>query len=202
MAGGTEQTSRVVEAGLTLLPGPILAAGPDAAAAAEPTVAVPGLLAELDVPRGVALGLFAAVVSTLVDDEAGFVVTVPTGPGTAALAFVGLETDPMLVPFAAFLGVVSVPMVAERVLALGDGSMLDEHELRVVLAPEVHSMKSGFECSTRLSVLRAAFAPGGTDVIPKEAGMAIDSHLLPEAELDAMNVVIVAVVFAFVAQPR
>lgn len=199
---GTEQTSMVVEAGLVLVPGPILVVGPDVVVVAEPMVAVPGLLAELAVPRGVALGLFAVVASTVVDDDAEFVVAVPTGPGAAAFAFVGLEADPMLVLFAACLAVESVPMMAEHVFALEGGSMLDEHGLGVVLAPEVDSMKSGFERSMHLSVLGAVFVPEGTDVIPKEAGMGIDLQLLPEAGLDATNAMMAAVVFAFVPQPR
>lgn len=198
---GTEQTSMVVEAGLVFVPGPILVVGPDVVVA-EPMAAVAGLLAELAVPRGVALGLFAVVASTVVDDEAEFVVAVPTGPGAAAFAFVGLEADPMLVLFAACLAVESVPMMAEHVFALEGGSMLDEHGLGVVLAPEVDSMKSGFECSMHLSVLGAVFVPEGTDVIPKEAGMGIDLQLLPEAGLDATNAMMAAVVFAFVPQPR
>lgn len=199
---GTEQTSMVVEAGLVLVPGPILVVGPDVVVA-EPTVAVAGLLAELAVPRGVALGLFAVVASTVVDDEAESVVAAPTGPGAAAaFAFVGLEADPMLVLFAACLAVESVPMMAEHVLAPEGGSMLDEHGLGVVLAPEVDSMKSGFERSMHLSVLGAVFVPEGTDVIPKEAGMGIDLQLLPEAGLDATNAMMAAVVFASVPQPR
>lgn len=198
---GTEQTSMQVEAGLLLVPGPILLVGPDVVVAV-PMVAFAELLAELGVPRGIALGHFAVAVSTVVDEEAGFVVVVPKGLGAAAFVFVGLEADPMLMSFAAYLGVESVPMVAEHVSALEHGSISDEHGLGVVFAPEVDSMKSGFDCSMHLSVLGAVFVPVGTDVIPKEAGMEIDLQLLPEAGLDATNVVIAAVVFAFVPQPR
>lgn len=201
VADGTEQTSMAVEAGLMLVPGPILAVGPDAVVA-EPTVAVAGLLAERAVPRGVALGLFAVVVSTVVDDEAEFVVGVPTGPGPAAFALVGLEADPMLVPFAADLGVERAPTKAEHVFALEDGSTLGEHGLGVVIAPEGHSMNSGLECSMYLSVLGVAFVPEGTDGIPKEAGMGTGLQPLPEAGLDATHVMIAAVVFAFAPQPR
>lgn len=200
---GTEQTSRVVEAGLVLAPGPILVVGSDVVVVAEPMVAVAGLLAELAVPRGVALGLFAVVVSTVLDAEAVFAAAVPTGPGAAAFALVGLEADPMLVPFAADLGAESVPMVAEHVFE--DGSMLEQHGLEVVLAPEVDSMRSGCECSMHLSASGAVFVPEGTDVIPKEAGMGTGVQRLSEAGLDATHVMIAAAaaaVFAFGPQPR
>lgn len=166
MTGGTEQTSRAFEAGLLLAPGPILVVEPDVVA--EPRVAVAGLLDELVVPKRVALGLSAAVVSTAVDGEAEFAVVVPTGPGAAAFAFVGLEADPTLVPLAAYLGLETVPMVAEHAFAHEDGSMSDEHgsQPQVVLAPEVDSMNSGFESSM--------WVPEGTDVIPKEVGMGTD----------------------------
>lgn len=44
--------------------------------------------------------------------------------------------------------------------------------------------------------------PEGTDVLSKEAGMGIDLLLLPEAGLDAMNVMTAAVAFALVTPPR
>lgn len=186
-------------------PGPNLVVGPDAGVA-EPRVTVAGLLAEplaeLAVPKGVALGLLAAVAPTVVGGEADFVAVVPTGPGAAAFVLVGLGADPMLAPFAACLGGESAPAVAEHVFAHEDGSMLDERGLWVALAPEVGSMNSGFESSTRLSALGAVFVPEGTDVIPKGVGMGTDSQLLPEAGRDATTVTAAAVAFACVPQPR
>lgn len=183
----------VVEADLMLGPGPAatLVVGPDVAA--EPMMAVAGLLAELD-PKGVVLGLYAAVASKVADVD-GVVGAVPTGPGAAAF---GLEADPMLVPFAV---VESVPMLAELEFALEDGSRLYEHGLGGVPAPEEDSMIAGFESCMHLSVLGAVLVLV-PDVIPKEVGMGIDLQLLPEPGLDAMNVPIAAVVFAFGPQTR
>lgn len=147
MAAGAvdiEQTSRVVAAVLALGPGPTLAVGPDVV---EPMVAAAGLLAEV-VPKGVVLGPFAVVESTVVDDdEAELAVALPTGPGAAALALVGLESDPMLVALAAYSAFAAVPMVAELVFALEGGPRLDEHGSGVVLAPQGDSMTAGFEGS-------------------------------------------------------
>lgn len=147
MAAGavdTEQTSRVVEAALALGPGPTLVVGPDVV---EPTVAAAGHRAEV-VRKGVVLGLFAVVESTVVDDEeAELAVALPKGPGAAAFALVGLEADPMLVALAAYLVVAAVPMVTELVFALEGGPRLDEHGSGVVLAPQVDSMTAGFEGS-------------------------------------------------------
>lgn len=145
VAVDAEQTSRVVEAALALGPGPTLVVGPDVV---EPTAAAAGLLAEV-VPKGVVLGLFAAVESTVVDDdEAELAVALPMGPGAAAFALVGLEADPMLVALAAYSAVATAPMVAELVFALEGGPRLDEHGSGVVLAPQVDSMTAGFEGST------------------------------------------------------
>lgn len=53
-----------------------------------------------------------------------------------------------------------------------------------------------------MSVLGAVLVPEGTDLLSKEAGMGIDLLLLPEAGLDAMNVMTAAVVSALVTPPR
>lgn len=197
VAAGTEQTSTVVEADLTLGPGATVVVGPEIV---EPAVAAAGLLAELAVPKGVVLGLFVVLASTVVDDEAEVAVAVPMGP--EAFAFVGLEADPMLVTLAARSVVETVPMVAELVFALEDGPRLDEHGSGAVRAPQVDSMAAGLEGPMHLSVLGAVLVPEGTDVVPKEAGMGIGLLLLPEAGLDATNVTTAAVVFAFVPLPR
>lgn len=190
VAADTEQTSTVVEADLAL--------GPGATEVVEPAVDAAGLLAELAVPKGVVLGLFVALASTVVDDEAEVGVAVPMGPE----AFAGLEADPMLVTLAARSVVQTVPMVAELVFALEDGPRLDEHGSGAVRAPQVDSMAAGLEGPMHLSLLGAVLVPEGTDVVPKEAGMGIDLLLLPEAGLDATNVTTAAVVFAFVPLPR
>lgn len=202
MAAGavdTEQTSRVVEAALVLGPGPTLAVGPDVV---EPTVAAAGPPAEV-VPKGVVLGLFAVVESTVVDEEeAELAVALPKGPGAAAFALVGLEVDPTLAALAAYSVVAAVPMVAELVSALEGGPRLDEHGSGVALAPQVDSMTAGFEGSMWLSVLGAVLVPEGTDALSTEAGMGTDLLLLPEAGLDATTVMTAAVAFALVTLPR
>lgn len=200
VAVDTGQTSMEVEAGLVLVPGATLVVGTDVVAGAM--VAVAGLLLELVGPKRVVLGLLAGVVSTVVDHEAEVVVAVPMGPGAAAFSFVGLEADSRLVTFAEYLVVERVPMKAELVFALEDGSRLNEHRLGVVLAPEVDSTIAGFEGSMHLSLSGAALVPEGTDVIPKKNGLGTDLRQLPEAGLDSTYVMIAAVVFSLVPQPR
>lgn len=196
-AADTEQTPTVVEADLALGPGATVVVGPEVV---EPTVAAAGLLAELAVPKGAALGVFAVVASTVADDEAGFAAAVPMGPG--AFAFVALEADPMLVTMAARSVVETAPMVAELVLALEGGPRLDEHGPGAGLAPRVDSMTAGSEGPMHLSALGAVLVPEGTDLVPKEAGMGIGLLLPPEAGLDATNGTTAAVVFALVPPPR
>lgn len=193
VAADTEQTSTAVGAALALGPGATVVVGPEVV---EPTVAPAGLLAELAVPKGVVLGLFVVVASTVADDEA----ELPMGPG--AFAFVGLEADPMLVTSAACSVVETAPMEAELVVALPDGPRLDERGSGAVLAPQGGSMTAGLEGPMHLSALGAVLAPEGTDFVPKEAGMGIDLLLLPEAGLDATNVTTAALAFARVPPPR
>lgn len=188
---GAEQASRVLEAGLTLVPGPSLVV------AAESMVAVAGRRAEPAVPRGAGL-------SAVVGEEAEVVAAAPMGPGAAASVSAGLEAEPTLVPFAAYLGVESATTGAEQVFAPEGSSTLDEHGLEVVLAPEADSMTSGCEGSMNLSALGAVLVPEGPGVRPRKAGTGTALHLLPEAGLGATNVMIAAAAsaFAFVPQPR
>lgn len=183
-----------LEAGPVLVPGPTLAVGPGVVVVAGPMRAA---AAGPAVPRGAGLGLSAVVAST----EAEFVGAAPRGPGAAAAA-------PTLLLLAACLGVAGAPTVAERVFAPEGGSMWDERGLGVELAPEVGSMKSGFESSRCWSALGAVMVPGGPGARPREAGTGTDWLLLPEAGLEPTDVLIAAAAAAAAAavasgpQPR
>lgn len=171
-AAEAELRPKVAEADLELGPAAMLVVEPDAVVA-EPIVAVAGILAEPVEPKGVALEIFAGVVAPMVvDDAAVFEKAVPMGPGAAA-ALVGLEVDPKMVAFLAYLVVHEiVPKVAGP-----------------LFAHEADSRMAGFEGSKYLGELEAVLGSGRADVLPMVVVVGTDLEVDPGAalELDAKN---------------
>lgn len=124
---------------------------PDAVAA-EPMVAVAGILAEPVEPKGVVLEVFAEVVASMMFGIVPVsVMAVPTVPGPAAAALDGLEIDPKMMALAADLAAhESAPRVAESALALEAGPKMAEHLFVLVVALEADSRMAAFEGSRYL----------------------------------------------------
>lgn len=141
----------MVEADLVLASVAKVVDEPDAVAA-EPMVAVAGILAELVEPRGAALEVFAEVVASMMFGIVPVsVMAVPMGPEAAAAALVVLEVDPKMVALAADLTAhESAPRVAESVLALEAGPKMAVHLFVLVVAPEADSRVAAFEGSRYL----------------------------------------------------
>lgn len=161
---------KVVEADLELGPVAMLVVEPDAVVA-EPMVAVAGILAEPVEPKRVVPEIFAGVVASM-EVETVFVKAEPMGPGAVA-ALVGLEVDPRLVAFPAYLVVhESVPRVAET-----------------LFAHEADSRMAGLEESKYLGGLEAVLGSERVDVLPKVVVLGTDLEVVPGAalEIDAKN---------------